>query len=178
VFLVFSTNRFFCLLHRCIHFLRRNQAIDCYPGKYWRYAGHGGMYANDPIDDMRANLKYETVNKPNCSVYEDFVNLYICSASVIYSQLFQSDLSTLVLKICVIKFVSSVCHLDTQIQVKYFEYPLMIAQRQRRRWIALTAADRRTYYLETVHIYGRIEVFKLLNFNIILYLNIYDVKLT
>ncbi len=39
------------------------------------------MYANDPIDDMKVNLKYETVNKPNSSVYEDFVYLYITESA-------------------------------------------------------------------------------------------------
>ena len=39
------------------------------------------MYANDPIDDMKVNLKYETVAKPNSSAYEDFVHLYIAESA-------------------------------------------------------------------------------------------------
>ena len=38
------------------------------------------MYANDPIDDMKVNLKYETVAKPNTSAYEDFVHVYIAES--------------------------------------------------------------------------------------------------
>ena len=38
------------------------------------------MYANDPIDDMKVNLKYETVAKPNSSTYEDFVHVYIAES--------------------------------------------------------------------------------------------------
>jgi len=39
------------------------------------------MYANDPIDDMKVNLKYEIVYKPNSSVFEDFVHLYITESA-------------------------------------------------------------------------------------------------
>ena len=35
------------------------------------------MYANDPMDDMKVNMKYEIVTKTNSSVFEDFVYLYI-----------------------------------------------------------------------------------------------------
>ena len=38
------------------------------------------MYANDPIDDMKVNLKYETVAKLNTSAYEDFVHVYIAES--------------------------------------------------------------------------------------------------
>ena len=39
------------------------------------------MYANDPIDDMKVNMKYEIVTKPNSSVFEDFVYLYIAESA-------------------------------------------------------------------------------------------------
>ena len=60
----------------------QNQAIDCDPTKYGRkQKGHGGMYANDPIDDLRINLKYEVVQKANTSAYEDFVHIYITESA-------------------------------------------------------------------------------------------------
>ena len=69
-------------MYRYIYYLGRNQAIDCDPEKYGRQQqGHGGQYANDPIDDMKVNLKYETVEKPNSSVYEDFVYVYITESA-------------------------------------------------------------------------------------------------
>ena len=36
---------------------------------------------NDPIDDMMVNMKYEIVTKPNSSVFEDFVYLYITESA-------------------------------------------------------------------------------------------------
>ena len=46
--------------------------------KYGRkQQGHGGQYANDPIDDCKVNLRYEKVEKPNSTVYEDYVHVYI-----------------------------------------------------------------------------------------------------
>ncbi len=60
----------------------RNQAIDCNPEKYRRkQAGHRGDLANDPIDDLMTNLKYEVASKPNSSVYEDFVYVYIAESA-------------------------------------------------------------------------------------------------
>ena len=35
------------------------------------------MYANDPMNDMKVNMKYEIVTKTNSSLFEDFVYLYI-----------------------------------------------------------------------------------------------------
>ena len=35
--------------------------------------GHG----NDPINDLKVNLKYETVTKQTSAAYEDFVHVYI-----------------------------------------------------------------------------------------------------
>ena len=51
-------------------------AIDCDPSKYSQ-DGYGGAFANDPIDDMKVNLKYEVVRVVNSSIYEDFINLFI-----------------------------------------------------------------------------------------------------
>ena len=42
-----------------------------------KQTGHVGMYANDPMDDRKVNMKYEIVTKTNSSVFEDFVYLYI-----------------------------------------------------------------------------------------------------
>ena len=58
-----------------------NLAIDCDPTKFPQ-KGHGGTLANDPIDDIKVNAKYEVVMKPQfssnaISIYEDFVHLYI-----------------------------------------------------------------------------------------------------
>ncbi len=70
-----------CLL-RYIYFLGRNQAIDCDPVKYGRkQQGHGGMLANDPVNDMMVNLRYETVCCKNSSVYEDFVYVYVTESA-------------------------------------------------------------------------------------------------
>ncbi len=42
---------------------------------------HGDHSANDPIDDLKTNLRCKVVSKPNSSVYEDFVYVYIAESA-------------------------------------------------------------------------------------------------
>ena len=55
-------------------------AIDCDPSKYYQQ-GHGGYLANDGIDDMKVNVKYEMVLNKESSTYENFVHLYITESA-------------------------------------------------------------------------------------------------
>ena len=68
------------IIQRFIYFLGNGLAIDCDPEKYPQ-KGHGGLLANDPIDDTKVNLKYETVLKADGITYEDFIYLYIPESS-------------------------------------------------------------------------------------------------
>ena len=50
----------FNTLYRYIYYLSKKFAINCDPSKYYQQ-GHGGYLANDGIDDMKVNVKYEMV---------------------------------------------------------------------------------------------------------------------
>jgi hypothetical protein len=62
-----------------IYSLSNRFAINCDPAKYSQH-GHGVYLANDGIDDMKANVKYEMVLNTEISTYENFVHLYIAES--------------------------------------------------------------------------------------------------